>query len=36
MDDDSGIDNFLFKLGKEYLSCKKKSGEDSIQVKNQK
>lgn len=36
MDDDSGIDNFLFKLEKEYLSCKKRSGEDSTQMKNQK
>lgn len=27
---------FFFKVKKEYLSCKKRSGEDSTQVKNQK
>ena len=33
MDDDSRINNFLFKLKKKRLSCKKGSGEGSTQVK---
>lgn len=37
MEDDSGVDNFLFKLEKEHLSCEKwRSGEGTTQMKNQK